>query len=57
MSALRIERDGATAVLVMNRPDQRNALDLAMREAFAPLTALVAAISVLRRPAIWLFAG
>jgi 2-(1,2-epoxy-1,2-dihydrophenyl)acetyl-CoA isomerase len=35
MSALKIERDGATAVLVMNRPDQRNALDLAMREAFA----------------------
>ena len=41
MSALRIERDGATAVLVMNRPDQRNALDLAMREAFAEAVAQV----------------
>lgn len=35
MSALKIERDGATAVLVMNRPEQRNALDLTMREGFA----------------------
>jgi 2-(1,2-epoxy-1,2-dihydrophenyl)acetyl-CoA isomerase len=34
MSVLKIERDGPTAVLIMNRPDQRNALDLAMREAF-----------------------
>jgi len=39
MSALTIERDGPTAVLVMNRPDQRNALDLAMREAFAAAVA------------------
>lgn len=41
MSVLKIERDGATAVLVMNRPDQRNALDLAMREAFAGAVAQV----------------
>lgn len=41
MSALKIERDGATAVLVMNRPDQRNALDLGMREAFAAAVAEV----------------
>lgn len=41
MSVLKIERDGATAVLVMNRPDQRNALDLAMREAFAGAVAEV----------------
>jgi 2-(1,2-epoxy-1,2-dihydrophenyl)acetyl-CoA isomerase len=41
MTALTIERDGATAVLVMNRPEQRNALDLAMREAFAAAVAEV----------------
>jgi 2-(1,2-epoxy-1,2-dihydrophenyl)acetyl-CoA isomerase len=34
MSVLTLHRDGATAVLTMNRPDQRNALDTAMREAF-----------------------
>lgn len=41
MSVLKIERDGATAVLVMNRPEQRNALDLAMRGAFAAAVAEV----------------
>ncbi|MGS1011269.1 enoyl-CoA hydratase/isomerase family protein [Achromobacter anxifer] len=32
---LKISRHGATAVLAMNRPDQRNALSLEMRDAFA----------------------
>ncbi len=32
---LKITRHGATAVLAMDRPDQRNALSLEMREAFA----------------------
>ena len=35
MNVLTLERVGATAVLTMNRPEQRNALDTAMREAFA----------------------
>lgn len=35
MSVLTLERHGATAVLTMNRPEQRNALDTAMRDAFA----------------------
>jgi 2-(1,2-epoxy-1,2-dihydrophenyl)acetyl-CoA isomerase len=35
MTVLLIERRGATAVLTMNRPDQRNALDPALRDAFA----------------------
>jgi 2-(1,2-epoxy-1,2-dihydrophenyl)acetyl-CoA isomerase len=34
MTVLTLERVGATAVLTMNRPEQRNALDLALREAF-----------------------
>lgn len=41
MSAILIERVGATAVLTMNRPQARNALDLAMREAFAGAVAEV----------------
>jgi enoyl-CoA hydratase/carnithine racemase len=35
MTALQIERIGATAVLTMDRPQARNALDLSLREAFA----------------------
>jgi 2-(1,2-epoxy-1,2-dihydrophenyl)acetyl-CoA isomerase len=35
MAAIEIKRVGATAVLTMNRPEQRNALDHPMREAFA----------------------
>ena len=35
MSVLQIEKDGAVAVLTMNRPQARNALDLELREAFA----------------------
>lgn len=35
MTVLTVERIGATAVLTMNRPEQRNALDVALREAFA----------------------
>ncbi len=41
MSVLLLERVGATAVLTMNRPAQRNALDLEMREAFAAAIAEV----------------
>jgi enoyl-CoA hydratase/carnithine racemase len=41
MSVLLVERIGATAVLTMNRPQQRNALDLDMREAFAAAVAEV----------------
>ncbi|MGH6626987.1 MAG: enoyl-CoA hydratase/isomerase family protein [Burkholderiaceae bacterium] len=41
MAAIEIKRVGATAVLTMNRPDQRNALDYAMREAFAAAVAEV----------------
>lgn len=41
MSVLLLERVGATAVLTMNRPAQRNALDLHMREAFAAAIAEV----------------
>lgn len=41
MAAIEIQRIGATAVLTMNRPDQRNALDYAMREAFAAAVAEV----------------
>lgn len=39
MTVLKIERAGATAVLTMNRPEQRNALDTALREAFADAVA------------------
>lgn len=35
MTVLKFERVGATAVLTMNRPEQRNALDAQMRLAFA----------------------
>ena len=52
MSVLKIERDGATAVLVMNRPDQRNALDLAMREAFSEAVAQVRDDPSVRRDAV-----
>lgn len=41
MTVLNLEREGATAVLTMNRPAQRNALDAAMREAFAEAIAEV----------------
>jgi 2-(1,2-epoxy-1,2-dihydrophenyl)acetyl-CoA isomerase len=41
MSSIQIERVGATAVLTMNRPQARNALDLSMREAFAGAVAEV----------------
>jgi 2-(1,2-epoxy-1,2-dihydrophenyl)acetyl-CoA isomerase len=41
MSAIEITRAGATAVLTMNRPGQRNALDYAMREEFAAAIAQV----------------
>lgn len=41
MAAIEIKRVGATAVLTMNRPDQRNALDDAMREDFAAAVAEV----------------
>jgi 2-(1,2-epoxy-1,2-dihydrophenyl)acetyl-CoA isomerase len=50
MAAIEIKRVGATAVLTMNRPDQRNALDLAMRDDFAAAVAEVrddAAVSVI----------
>lgn len=35
MTVLQLQRHGSTAVLTMNRPNQRNALDRALREAFA----------------------
>lgn len=35
MSAIQLERFGAVALLTMNRPEARNALDMAMREDFA----------------------
>lgn len=35
MSVLSLQRHGATAVLTLNRPEQRNALDLELRQAFA----------------------
>jgi 2-(1,2-epoxy-1,2-dihydrophenyl)acetyl-CoA isomerase len=41
MDVLLIERHGATAVLTMNRPEQRNALDPALRDAFAAAIAQV----------------
>lgn len=41
MSVIEIKRSGSTAVLIMNRPDQRNALDYAMREAFGQAIAEV----------------
>ena len=41
MDVIQIERVGATAVLTMNRPEARNALDLSMREAFAAAVAEV----------------
>ena len=41
MSVIQIERFGAVALLTMNRPEARNALDLAMREAFAAAIAEV----------------
>lgn len=41
MSVIQIERRGATAVLTMNRPEARNALDLAMRDAFGAAVAEV----------------
>lgn len=37
MSVLELTRHGATAVLTMNRPSARNALDLELRQAFADL--------------------
>ncbi|NUO71364.1 MAG: enoyl-CoA hydratase/isomerase family protein, partial [Frateuria sp.] len=39
MTVLQIARIGATAVLTMNRPEARNALDLSLREAFADAVA------------------
>jgi hypothetical protein len=39
MAAIDIQRAGATAILTMNRPEQRNALDYPMREAFAAANA------------------
>ncbi|TFZ02726.1 enoyl-CoA hydratase/isomerase family protein [Ramlibacter henchirensis] len=41
MDVLLIERHGATAVLTMNRPEQRNALAPALRDAFASAIAQV----------------
>lgn len=41
MAVVEIERHCATAVLLMNRPEQRNALDLNMRKAFASAVATV----------------
>ena len=41
MKTLDIGRVGATAVLTMNRPEQRNAIDQVMREEFADAIALV----------------
>jgi enoyl-CoA hydratase/carnithine racemase len=41
MSVIQIERRGATAVLTMNRPQARNALDLAMRDALGAAVAEV----------------
>lgn len=41
MSAIEITRAGATAVLTMNRPESRNALDFAMREEFGAAVAQV----------------
>ena len=41
MAAIEIKRVSATAVLTMNRPDQRNALDFAMRADFAAAVAEV----------------
>src|SRR6478672_9083054 len=41
MDVIQIERVGATAVLTMNRPEARNALDLSMREAFGAAIAEV----------------
>lgn len=35
MAVLQIEKHGTTAVLTLNRPEQRNALDLELRAAFA----------------------
>ena len=39
MSVLLLERIGATAVLTMNRPEQRNALDLELRAALSDAVA------------------
>ncbi len=41
MAVLEIERHGGTAVLLLNRPEQRNALDIEMRRAFADVVAAV----------------
>jgi 2-(1,2-epoxy-1,2-dihydrophenyl)acetyl-CoA isomerase len=41
MSVLDITREGSTAVLTMNRPKARNALDLELRQAFAEAIAQV----------------
>lgn len=41
MTALKIKRVGATAVLSLNRPKQRNALDDDMKEPFLPAVAKV----------------
>jgi len=41
MDVIQIDRVGATAVLTMNRPEARNALDLSMREAFGAAIAEV----------------
>ncbi len=41
MADIDITLSGATAVLTMNRPDQRNALDYGMRESFASAVAQV----------------
>ncbi|WP_322012419.1 enoyl-CoA hydratase/isomerase family protein [Paraburkholderia sp. J12] len=41
MSVLDLSRDNSTAILTMNRPAARNALDLEMRSAFAELLPLI----------------
>ena len=41
MNVLQIERFGGTAVLTLNRPEQRNALDTALRDALADAVAQV----------------
>jgi enoyl-CoA hydratase/carnithine racemase len=35
MTVLEVRHVGTTAVVTMNRPEQRNALDMTMRDAFA----------------------
>ena len=48
LETLRFERDGDIATLTLNRPEARNALDLAMRAEFAQLIAAVQADDTLR---------